>query len=89
MNLQMNPTHVDMPCQLPQGVLKSVVASAGVHKVCATQLFDVPEALELWSVNDPHHQGVELYMPVNRVIEHLHIHTQYIPLPSMTPEVLS
>ena len=61
---KMNPTHVNMHCQLPQGVLKSVVASAGVHKVCATQLFDVPQTLELWSVNDPHHQGVELYVSV-------------------------
>jgi len=55
MNLQMNPTHVNMHRQLPQGVLKSVVASAGVHKVCAAELFDVTQTLELWSVNDPHH----------------------------------
>ena len=55
MNLRMNPTHVNMHRQLPQGVLKSVVASAGVHKVCAAELFDVTQTLELRSVNDPHH----------------------------------
>ena len=76
-----------MLCQLPQGVLKSVVASAGVHKVFARQLFDVMQTLELWRVHDPYHQGVELYVSVYRVIKYLHIrmyaHTYMIHSPTI------
>ena len=58
--------------KLPQGVLKSVVAGPGVHKVYTTHLFDVTQTLELRSVNDLHQQGVEFYVSVYRVIEYLY-----------------
>ena len=53
-----------MLLELPQGVFKSVVAGPRVHKVYATHLFDVPQTLELRSVNDLHQQGVEFYVSV-------------------------
>lgn len=51
------------------------MAATRVHKVRATQLFDVTQTLELRSVNDPHHQWVELNVAVHRVIEHLQENT--------------
>lgn len=56
---------------LPDGVLKSVVCSTGEHPVGAPQLLDVPEALELWSVDDLDHQWVELNVSVDGIIEDL------------------
>lgn len=41
------------------------------NKVGATQLLDVPEALELRGVDDPNKQGMQFNVPMNRIIKNL------------------
>ena len=67
------PICVQCSPNLPQGVFKPVVAGPGVHKVLASKLFDVAQTLELWSVNDSYHQGVELNVAMHWVVEHLQV----------------
>ena len=56
---------------LPQRVLKAVVGSTRVDKVAGPKLLEVAQSLELRGVNDGHTQGVEFYVAMHWVIEHL------------------
>ncbi len=47
------------------------MGSARIHQICSSQLFNVSESLKLRSVDDLHHQGVQLNVSMNGVIEDL------------------
>ena len=42
-----------------------------LYVVSSTELFDVSQPLELWSVDDPDHQRVQLNVTMDGVVEHL------------------
>ena len=56
----------------PNGVFESVVCCSREDPVATSQLFDVPQPLELRGVNDLYHQGVQLNVTMDRVIKNLH-----------------
>lgn len=52
-------------------MFEAVVCGSRKHHVRGSQLFDVPQPLELRGVDDSHQQRMELDVAVDRIIEHL------------------
>ena len=52
-------------------MFESVVRCAGEDKVAGAELFDVAQALELRRVDDANAQRMQLYVTVDRIVEHL------------------
>ena len=70
---------------LPDGVLKSVVCSSREHPVATPELFYISQPLELRSVDDLHHKGVELNVTMDRIIKHLHMKGHKVHLYTICP----
>lgn len=78
---QFSPTPLGWSCTLaepnsecttlPYGVFKAVVRGSWKHKVSATQLLNVSEALKLRCVDDADKKGMYLNVPMNGIVENL------------------
>lgn len=56
---------------LPNRVCKASVYCTRVDEVTSTHLFQVPQSLELWSVNDGNTYWMKFYVTVHRVTDDL------------------
>ena len=59
-------------------MFEPVVTCARVDEVSTSELFDIPQSLELWSVDNLDEEGVKLHGPMDRVIDELEVNKKKI-----------
>lgn len=57
-------------------MFESIMSSSRVNKITCSKLLQVPKSLELWSINNPHTEGIKLNAAMNRVIKNFFFTTK-------------
>lgn len=55
---------------IPKGVFVAAMAGTREDVVGESELFNVAQSLELWSVHDTYQQRVKCYVAVDTIVEH-------------------